>query len=342
MEDLKQLLQETVDRYVLPRARIVSIEPEPMGAHERGWSGDIVRRYRVIYDNLEGDAEIVSLLTKTALLKERRVLELLSEQGHANVPYTHSLDLHSDARMLVCLQDLGGERLPLPDDFDRQVAKALAAIHYRNLGTGNQLPWLPRADRAYFEDFLVKEVWRANWLEALENPDFAREFASYTPLLDEAAAHFVAEMDALYREGTSLTVTHGDMHPIQDGHHVLLYHCKPYFIDWGWTYYGSFYLDLPNYFTPATVPLYRDALAELGLDIPLPDFMQRYYATYCYVGFKYLCAGIWNWSPGPTEQTGKILLPMLKKALGGIINESGFTVSDATWQHLLDEHKSKV
>jgi len=39
--------------------------------------------------------------------------------------------------------------------------------------------------------------------------------------------------------------------------------------------YCSFYLDLPNYFTPDDVLYYREALAELGLNIPEEKFAHR-------------------------------------------------------------------
>lgn len=94
---------------------------------------------------------------------------------------------------------------------------------------------------------------------------FAEEFGAYTPKLEEADTHFLHTMDALWGEGDSLTLAHADIyHP-----HVLVYGGQPYFINWGQAKYGSFYLDLPNYFTPETVLLYRDALARLGHEIPV-------------------------------------------------------------------------
>src|SRR5215217_6556456 len=110
-------------------------------------------------------------------LKERRVGLLLSAQGHANVPWTHTLDLDTPGPALACMEDVAANPSSPPADLDKQVAEALAAIHVHNLGTGAALPWLPRADHAYFADFLVPAVWRAHWEHALAtNPAFAREF----------------------------------------------------------------------------------------------------------------------------------------------------------------------
>jgi hypothetical protein len=136
-------------------------------------------------------------------------------------------------------------------------------------------------------------------------------------------------MTALWEESTANTITNGDMHP-PDGGNFAVYGGQPYFLDWGWTYYGPFYLDLPNHFTAQTVQYYRQALADRGLAIAERDFMDRYYAAGRYVGFKYLCAGIWQWPPGPTEETGRMLLHMLQRALTGVFPESAFAYSAAT------------
>src|SRR5947209_15154520 len=79
---------------------------------------------------------------------------------------------------------------------------------------------------------------------------------------------------------------------------VLVHAGRPYLIDWGQARYGSFYLDLPNYFTPDSVHSYRDALAELGLDIPEDAFMRRYREAGRYPGFKYVGVLLHRWVAG--------------------------------------------
>jgi hypothetical protein len=156
--------------------------------------------------------------------------------------------------------------------------------------------------------------------------------------LEKAAEQFARTIQALWHEGDSLTLTHGEVH----GEHIMLYQGRPYLIDWGWTYYGPFYLDLPAYFTPQTVHHYHWALAEQGVELPLADFMERYHAIGRYVGFKYLCSGIWLWPPGPTAATGQRILLTIKWALEGTGATCGaaraFAVSPAAWRQLLAEH----
>jgi hypothetical protein len=341
---VRAVIEETLARYYSPQARVRQVEPVPMADHERGWSGAEIRRYKVSLQQ----GEPVSLLTKTMPRKERRVMDLLSQDGHRNVPFAYTHDLTTEGPVLTCLQDLGSTRVGIPTtedgtpttpELDRQVARALAAIHVGYLGQQQQLAWLPCADVAYVTDFLVREVWRGNWEEALAtNAAFAAEFAQYTPALEEAASQFARTIQDLWQEGDCLTLTHGEVH----GEHIMLYAGRPYLSDWGWAYYGPFYLDLPAYFTPQTVHHYHRALTEQGIELPLADFMERFHAIGRYVGFKYLCSGIWLWPPGPTTATGQRILLTIKWALEGTWPARAFAVSLAAWHQLLADHNRRL
>jgi hypothetical protein len=341
MDHLRFLVEETLAAYHSPQASVRQIELAPMAEDERGWSGAEIRRYKVSLQH--GDP--VMLLAKTMLLKERRALCLLSQEGHAHVPYTYTDDLTTEGMAWSCLQDLGRAKVGIPTgadvtppsaQFDRQVARALADIHVRYLGQQDQLAWLPRADAGYVTDFLIRDVWRGNWEQALTTDAvFAREFARYTPRLEQAADQLARTVEALWQEGASLTLTHGEVH----GEHIMVYQGRPYLIDWGWTYYGPFYLDLPAYFTPQTVAYYRHALAEQGVEIAEADFMERYHAIGRYVGFKYLCSGIWQWPPGPTAATGQRILLTIHWALTGTWPARAFAVSPSAWRQLLMDHQ---
>lgn len=333
-------MEETVARYVSPAVEITRIHPLLMTDEEQGWSGAELRRYRV---ELDGAAPVL-LLTKTMPLVERQVGALLSDAGHANVPFTHTLDLHTDAPSLTCMEDVGGPKLGLPGGLpgapargaDRAVARALAAIHVRYLGMIDDLPWLPPGDRRYATDFLIAQVWHSWWDRALaEHPTFAREFDRYTPRLEAAADRFVCAIDDLWREGTSLTLTHGELH----SEHILLRAGRPHFIDWATAHYAPFYLDLVTYFTPDRVGCYRDALAAEGVRVPKAEFMDRYREMGRYVGLKWLCSGIWQWGAGPTEQTGRRLLHMIAWALDGEWPDQAFLLSEAHWLRLLACHR---
>jgi hypothetical protein len=341
---VQALIAATLVRNGFAGREITEIITVPMGEHEQGWSGAEMRRYRVYFYQ----GEPITLLTKTMARKERRVLHHLQDQGCPALPFSYTKDLTTEGPVLTCLQDLGNRKVGIPlvealpepaPGFDQAVARALAAIHTRNLGRGADLPWLPHADAGYVTDFLVKAVWRDNWETAMaNNAAFAAEFDRYTPHLESAAEQFARTVEALWREAASLTVTHGEIH----GDHVLVYEGQPYFIDWGWTYYGPFYLDLPAYFTPQTVHLYHRALVEQGIELAESDFLERYHAIGRYVGFKYLCSGIWQWPPGPTAITGQRLLMTIQWALGGTWPARAFAVSPTAWRRLLAEHEQLV
>lgn len=114
------------------------------------------------------------------------------------------------------------------------------------------------------------------------------------PRLEVAATRFLADMVRLWAEGDSLTLIHADLH----GDHVLVNGGKPYIIDWEQARYGSFYLDLPNYFPPGAARHYREALAKFGHDIPEAAFMERYRMASRYVGFKYMGYTLWSYRQG--------------------------------------------
>ncbi|CAF3924151.1 unnamed protein product [Rotaria sp. Silwood1] len=92
-------------------------------------------------------------------------------------------------------------------------------------------------------------------------------------------------------EGTSLTLINTDLTPDDirsiEGH--------PVFIDCDQAAFGSFYLDLPNYFSVESALCYRNALAELGLDIPPALFMENFHEVGRYMGLRYLEVGLQAW-----------------------------------------------
>jgi aminoglycoside phosphotransferase (APT) family kinase protein len=279
-------------------------------------------------------------------LVERQVGVMLSQHGHAHVPFTHTLDLKSDSPALACMEDIEGTKLGLPGgiprstvepETDRAVARALASFHARYLGRIEELPWLPHGDRGYVSDFLVAQVWRSWWDGALVGqPAFAREFDRYTPKLEAVAAQLIATVEDLWRERASLTLTHGELH----AEHILLRDGHPYFIDWATAHYAPFYLDLVAYFTPDRVEHYRKALSDEGIDVPRALFMERYREIGRYVGFKWLCSGIWQWGSGPTERTGRRLLHMIAWALDGQWPDQAFFLSETRWRRLLARHRA--
>jgi hypothetical protein len=277
-------VEHTLRTYVQPGAVVEEIATMPLADDERGYSGASLHRHVVTFRSSQGGRETRTLITKDASLVERRVLAHLTAQGHC-VPFSASLDLITDGPALVCQQDLGppSSQRSDPGAAARQVARCMARIHHANLRRANDLDWLPRADRAYFEDRILAD-YRRQLALAMEQPAFATRHGEIVRQMEAAVHPFLAAMDDLWAAQDTLTLIHADL----SSDHVRMYQGHPYFIDWGQARFGSFYLDLPNFFLPDDVLHYRDALADLGLEIPVDTFMRRYAAAGRYPGFKYM------------------------------------------------------
>lgn len=312
MTNVETLIQQTLARHVAPDARVTDVRERSVGA--QGYSGATLRYHDVTYTLPSGQTAHVALVLKDAPLRERHVLAWLTDQQQPGVPWSYTDDLATDAPALVCTQDVGGEQQPPQGEILNEAAEALASIHAANRGKIEQLPWLPRADRAYWERF-INACWRTPWQATLRNEaftdalgnewprstaegSFADEYGAYTEPLEAAAAQFIDAMDALWQAGDAFTLAHADIH----GEHVVLHGDHAYVIDWGQACYGPLYIDLPNYFDRDHVVVYRDALAAHGYDIPADVFMNVYGKTRCYSGFKYFGLGLWSWRAGEPER----------------------------------------
>ncbi|MGN6701229.1 MAG: phosphotransferase [Thermomicrobiales bacterium] len=309
-----ELIEATIAARVAPAARVIAIAPREHGP--QGYSGATLRYYDVTYTQ-QGREEQLTFVTKDAPLRERRTLGWLGER-RLPVPFSYTTDLTTDAPALVCMEYVG-ER-PSRGEQARQAARALAAIHAATLGRGADLAWLPRADPAFFADRLIDRCWRKPWRHALTgagyrtwggsyqapvapDPTFQATFASDTAVLEDAAARFLQAMTALWERGDALALIHADFH----GEHVRAHNGRASIIDWGQAHYGPLYVDLPNYFSREEALLYRDALAELGHDIPRDEFLAGYDDADPYPGFKYFGIGLWQWRTGnPPQQRASV------------------------------------
>jgi aminoglycoside phosphotransferase (APT) family kinase protein len=273
-----------------------------------------VQVHRVTFTDASGTVRTANLLTKHATLYERRILALLTRQGHRGVPFCHTLDLATDGRALVCQQHIPNAPYARSSGVVRRAALSLAEIHFANLGQASQLDWVRRADRSYLQGHVANS--RLHWERTLEDDEFAREYGKYTQPLEAAGRHFVDAMEAIWQQGDSLTLIHADVHP----GHVLVADETPYFIDWDQARYGSLYLDLPNYFTLDEARLYSDALASLGYGIPEVRFVELYREASRYKCFKYLPHVLWLWRLGGDERTrGRSgIAGLLESALPGL------------------------
>lgn len=272
-------LEDSVTR-LLGGRQIQEIRRLPEGA--QGASGGEIHYYQA---NLAtGDTRL--FITKHATLLERRVITLLLQQRQA-VPPTDIPDPSVEGRS--CMVQLFARRMPKHKGpfsrFTRAYAKALAAIHAANLRTNFQ--WVPRGT----VENLYLEYWQSAWHNNLGIPEFADEFAPHTERLESTFPRFLADMQAMEEEGSSLTLINADLHP----DHMRILDETVCFIDWEQARWGTFYLDLVNYFHKETSLVYRDELAKLGHEIPVVDFLDRFHAMGRYMGFRYLGVGLDAW-----------------------------------------------
>jgi len=323
---------------VLERGKVVQIESGRMTDAEQGYSGAALRRVVAVYE--DGTKEAVIL--KESERKERLTMKTLTDQGHRNTPAAFSLDTETDAPRWMALEDVGSVKIPPPGvDWTPRIAEGLASIHARNLQRGPEMPWLPHADPAYWH-YIVTQI-SVDHVERLmvENKDFRSEFGAYLPDLREKANTFAREMAALYDEKDSLTLTHGDLQTV-DGAHIHYVGDKPYLIDFGWCHYAPFYVDLASFFDLEGAKLYYTALTAQGVTLRYDDFYERLRAAFRYSGLSYLFPSLLQWGNGPTEQTGKRLLQMLKIILTGEFPERRIDYSRELFAKLVREHRNDV
>jgi aminoglycoside phosphotransferase (APT) family kinase protein len=292
---------------------VVTIHEQPSGL--QGASGSQIRYFDVTSTDRRGVLYHDTLVTKEALLLERRILRLLTDQGCA-VPPVYLPDVTTDARMPVYMPYLAarppGEIGYLDSPLTHAIAGGLAGIHAAN--RQQPPPWLPHASEDY-RGRLWLHAWRDQWERNLADPAFAAEFGRYTSQLEAAMEHLLLTLNVLTAERTSLTLLNVDLIP----EHIRLWRNSPCFIDWEQAAYGSLYLDLPNHFAVETVLIYRDALAARGYAIPVPEFLERYHAVGHYMGLRYLGYALRVWAQGGTqrEQGRWFLYYTFKLALHG-------------------------
>src|SRR4051794_35495659 len=298
--EVSALLEETVTRHIDPAARISGVRELSVSP---GMSGATVRRYELQLAGVSAQHANIRLVTKEASLRERLTLAHLVTQRQPNVPFSHTLDLHSDAAALICMQDLGSTSRttslkPVSEATIRREAAALAAIHSANRGC-TDLDWLPQANRAYYTDAIWNQFWRPHWKQAVSDPSFCAQFKSDLDRVESAAETTVDEMAALYDEEDALTLVHTDINPSN----VLLLGGVPYIIDWQSAHYGPFYLDVPHHlFTPELAEHYRVALAEQGISVSRTEFAQRFRIAARYTALRYMWWTFEAWREDPSEE----------------------------------------
>jgi hypothetical protein len=246
----------------------------------RGYSGAQLRRFEVHDPGAGGQTPAAALVVKDAGRLERRTLLHLYRQGHACIPFCHTLDLERDGREPLCMEYVAAD----PQPAAAGAAEAAAAIHARNLGAAGPPGWLPPAGGAFIRSGFVLGTFRPAWAAALQDPAFRKEFGSASADLETAAECFVQDVEGLWQAGDTLTLIHCDLH---DGN-VVYRAGQPYILDWEQAHWGPFYLDVPNLFPGEQARAYYQALQDCGIALDEQQFFERCGRMGRYVGFKYL------------------------------------------------------
>lgn len=274
---------------------LISITQEDPPA--QGESGAEVSMYTIGYTTTSADViHTLQAVVKQSPLRERRIVNMLMEQGQA-VPPTYIPDLESDSQKPIFMQyaqprpahDMTGTVF---NPTTSLIAEHLAKLHAANR---TRCPhWLPRVSDDVMNNLYLNETLTV-WERCLTDNDFYAEFGQYDQHLKLALEQFLRLNQQLTDEGDTLTLINSDLHP---DHIRLLRDDQPVFIDWEQSYYGSFYIDLVNYFSIETALLYRDALADTGYVIPAADFMERFREVGHWMGLRYLEVGLLAWEAG--------------------------------------------
>lgn len=275
--------------------QICSVHSDDMNSDEQGYSGAKLLRLHCTY----ADEKTVSFVCKQTDLRERTVMQTLTEQKRGHTPFSYTDLAQWDDTAWIIMQDISPcESVPRGSlSWKRQVAAALADIHSDNLICADKMPHLPHADEAYWKHITTKISVNHFEKQCSQDKDFAAKYADTLPKLRKAAKRFVYDMTELYREGTSLTVTHGDLQNI-DGDHVRSFGEKPMIIDWGFSRYAPFYIDLVDYFTGEEALLYLDELHRRGINLSRSDFEERYHTVSRYPAFIYLYPALMQYKRG--------------------------------------------
>lgn len=281
--DLRQTIQSTIERYISPTAKILSINDLDLAY---GLSALALKRHEIlIKDN--NDERIINLISKQATLIERRVLSRLFEQS-ANVPFSFTSDLISSNRAYLCMQDVDYETDYSNLNYNLLQSNellALSHIHAVNYRKSDELSWLPFADLNHIE-YALNEKWRPSWDEAKLDANFISEFGHYISEIEQSAEYIVKDIKEVLLDQSSHTLIHNDLHP---GNTLIYNNREVFFIDWEEARYGSLYLDISLRFTEASqAESYRQLINSQGLNLSKDKFTRRYTVASRYMGLRYM------------------------------------------------------
>ena len=293
----------------LRMGQVYSVHPAPMGPDEQGYSGAKLVRLACTFIN----GKTGSFICKYAGMPERTVMEALTKQKRGHAPYSYADFSRSDEHAWFIMQDIQPcEPIPHGDPaWKRKVAAALADIHTDNFKCADDIPCLSHADGAYWRHITTQISVDHVEKQCEKDNAFGKKYAGMLPKLRKRGEAFARNMTQLYRDVSSLTLTHGDLQSIA-GDHVRCFQGKPMIIDWGFSRYAPFYIDLVDYFTPEEALLYLEALHHRGISLSKDDFEERYRIASCYPAFIYLYPALMQYNRGDSTRFDSLLAALCK------------------------------
>ncbi|MFF2093372.1 phosphotransferase [Paenibacillus sp. NPDC058174] len=304
--ELSDLIQATVKKFISASAAVLEIESAPL---HLGFQAVDLSRHQVMLED-EGTRRSVSLITKMARRTERLALHRLFSQS-ANVPFSHTNDMDSEHRKLLCIQNVDEhtdyQNLNI-EWLQKKEAAALAYIHQSNLGYKEQLSWLPAATRDHAEQMLHTR-WRPSWEKTIQNEAFIEAFGAYIPEVEAIAAHVTADLEAVLNDESSHTLIHNDLNP---GNVLVHNNDDVYFIDWEEARYGSLYLDVPLRLDLDQARDYLEVLSSYGVELPSAKFESQYRISARYLGLRFMAWNLGAWTDDVRAKEG--LIKYLKMA----------------------------
>lgn len=289
--------------------RVERIDDGGMADGERGYSGAELARRRVHFE----DGRSRTVILKRTDRKERCAMMRLTAQKQC-APAAFACDTVSEEPKWLAMEDLGRQRFPkkIDDAWRRKVARGLAKIHATNLDRGDEMPWLPVADKTYWQTVTTTLSVDHFAREAAQDPAFAARFGGHLPKLRDRAAAFVEDMTALCEEPGCMTLVHGDLQT-PNGSHVYCDHGAARIIDFGFCRYAPFYVDLAGWFRGRDLAIYHGELRRLGLDLSDADFQKRADAAARYNGFVYLYPALMHYRQGDPADLLRCLSILLEE-----------------------------
>lgn len=276
----------------------------PMRSDEKGYSGAKLVRLNCTFSN----GKMCSYICKYAALSERSVMQILTEQKRGHSPYSFSDLQESEETAWFIMQDIRScETLPRDiSTWKKQVAAALADIHTDNLGSADKTPYLLHANENYWKYITTKISVDHFEKKCVLDNRFSAQYSKVLRKLRKLAERFVKDMTELYQDGTSLTITHGDLQNIS-GDHVRCFNGMPMIIDWGFSRLAPFYIDLVDYFTQEEAMLYLEELRYRNITISRRDFEECYHMASLYPVFIYLYPALVQYDSGKKEKLHRLL-----------------------------------